>query len=218
MTITLPVTERDGTKKAEALRANGSVPAVVYGPKQEPISVELEGKTFDKILKEAGESTIIELKGLKEPVEVLIKKVEFSPIKKEVLHVDFYAVERGKEMTTSVAFEFIGEALVEKSGEGSVTKVLHEVEVTCMPSNLPSHIEVDLTALASVEDKIHISDLKVPKGVTIQAEPEDSVAVVSVARQHAEPEEEVLSEVDMDAIEVEQKGKEETEEAEAQTE
>jgi len=214
MTTTLAVTARDGSEKADTLRAHGNVPAVVYGPKQEPISVELDAKTFEKILKEAGESTIIELKGLKEPVEVLIKKVEFNPVKKQVLHIDFYAVERGKEMTTSVAFEFIGEAPVEKSGEGSVTKVLHEVEVTCMPKDLPANIEVDISSLAAVEDKIHIGDLKVPKGVTVHAESEDSVAVVSAARAHVEKEDETpSSEIDMDAIEVEQKGKEETEEA-----
>ncbi|MFT7644595.1 MAG: large subunit ribosomal protein L25 [Candidatus Paceibacteria bacterium] len=212
MTITLPVTLRDGSKKVYSLRANGGVPAVVYGPKQEPLSISLEGKSFGKILKEAGESTFVELTGLEESIEVLIKKVEFNPVKQQVLHVDFYAVERGKEMTTTVALEFIGEAPVEKSGAGSVTKVLHEIEVTCMPRDLPSHIDVDISVLASVEDKIHIGDLKVPKGVTIEVDVEDSVAVVSAARTHDEPEDEKATEIDMDAIEVEQKGKDETEE------
>lgn len=210
MTITLPVTLRDEAKKAVKLRASGNVPAIVYGPKQEPISIVLEAKGFDKIMKEAGESTIIELKGLKEPVEVLIKKVEFDPIKQQIVHVDFYAIERGKEMTTSVALAFIGEAPVEESGEGSVTKILHEVEVTCMPASLPSHIDVDISVLVEVQDKIHVSDLKVPEGVTLNTELDESVAVVSAARQQTEEEEEEESaEVDMDSVEVEQKGKEE---------
>lgn len=214
MTITLPVTDRDVSKSVHKLRDNGEVPAVVYGPKQEPIPVTLEAKVFNKVLEEAGESTIVELTGLKDKVEVLIKEVEFNPVKQQIMHVDFYAIERGKEMTTHVALEFIGEAPVEESGAGSVTKVLHEVEVTCMPSDLPSHIDVDISSLASVEDKIHVSDLKVPKGVKIEADPEDSVAVVSAARVTIEEEEEP-TEVDMSAIEVEQKGKEEsTEEAE----
>jgi large subunit ribosomal protein L25 len=216
MTITLPVTLRDGSKKVYSLRANGGVPAVVYGPKQEPLSISIEAKSFDKVLKEAGESTFVELTGLEEPIEVLIKDVKFNSVKHQILHVDFYAVERGKEMTASVALEFIGEAPVEKSGAGSITKVLYEIEVTCMPRNLPSHIDVDISVLASVEDKIHVGDLKVPKGVTFEVEAEDTVAVVSAARTQAESEEEKASEIDMDAIEVEQKGKDNSEEGKAE--
>lgn len=212
MTMTLAVTTRDESINLNTLRISGQIPAVIYGPKQEAVAVTLDGKIFDKIRKEAGESTVLEITGLKTPVEVLIKDVEFNPIKQQVMHVDFYAVEQGKEMTTNVPLHFIGEAPVEDLRLGSVTKILHEVEVTCKPANLPNHIDVDLSVLQAVEDKIHISDLPVPKGVVIDAEPEDAVAVVSAARQSAsasEDEEEETS-VDMDAIEVEKKGKEET--------
>ena len=206
MTTTLAVTERDEKTTLGAMRANGSVPAVVYGPKQEPIQVALEATAFDKVRKEAGESTIVELSGLKESVEVLIKDIEFNPIKNQVMHVDFYAIERGKDMTTTVALEFIGEAPVEGAREGTVTKVLQEVTVTCRPSNLPPHIDVDISSLDTVSAKIHVSDLVAPEGVVIDTEAEETVAVVSVAKE--EPVEEV-EDVDMDAIEVEQKGKDE---------
>ena len=212
MTITLSVTERDESTTVDTLRNNGSVPAVVYGPKQEPISIVLEAKIFDKVRKEAGESTIVELTGLKEPIEVLIKDIDFNPVRKEVIHVDFYAIERGKEMTTTVALEFVGEAPVEASNAGSVTKVLHEIEVTCMPSVLPGHIEVDLSGLVEVHHKIHVKDLKVVEGVTMNVDPEDAVVVVSAAKQEVEEDEEASAEVDMDSIEVEKKGKEESEE------
>lgn len=206
MTITLPVTSRDEATTIDKLRVSGNVPAVVYGPKQDPINVTLDSKVFDKVRKTAGESTIIELTGLAEPIEVLIKGVDFNPIKQQVMHVDFYAIERGKEMTVHVALEFIGEAPVEHTKEGSVTKVLHEVEVTCMPKNLPSHIDVDLSALVSVSDKIHIKDLKVAKGVTIQADPEDSVAVVTAAKSEGHADEEAEVKVDIEAIEEDKKG------------
>ena len=213
MTITLPVTARDQATSVDKLRASGNVPAVVYGPKQEPIQVSIDAKEFDKVRKEAGESTIVELIGLPESVEVLIKEVDFSPTKQQIVHADLYAIERGKEMTVSVALEFVGEAPVEASREGSVTKVLHEVEVTCMPRNLPSHIDVDISSLVEVSDKVHVSDLIVPEGVKIETEGTDSVAVVSAAKQQSEDEEEAAAaEVDMDSIEVEQKGKEATEE------
>lgn len=208
MTIILPVTLRNESTNLKTLRANGSLPAVVYGSKQEPIAIELEAKVFDKIKKEAGESTIIELSGLKGKVEVLIKDVEFNPIKNQIMHVDFYAVEQGKEMTTHVGLEFIGEAPVEQSKLGSVNKVLHEVEVTCLPSLLPNHIDVDLASLVDLESKILIKDLKVAKGVAIHGHEEDPVVVVSAVNDTTEGEELV---VDMTAIEVEKKGGEKAE-------
>lgn len=209
MTITLAVTPRDESTTTESLRADGKVPAIIYGPKQEPAPVTIDAKELDRVIKTAGESTIIEVSGLKNQVEALIKDVDFSPVKQQVLHVDLYAIERGKEMTVNVPLHFVGEAPVEHARAGSVTKVLHEVEVTCRPSNLPSHIDVDISVLATVEDKIHISDLKVPAGVTIEAEPDETVAVVSVAKEESAE----TAELDMDAIEVEHKGKQ-TEEAE----
>jgi large subunit ribosomal protein L25 len=216
MTITLTVTARDASAKTEEIRKNEGIPAVVYGAKQEPVAITLSEKEFEKVRKEAGESTIVELAGLQEPIEVLIKSVDFHPVKQQVIHVDFYAFERGKDMTTSVPLEFVGEAPVEESKKGSVTKVLHEVEVTCRPSNLPSHIDVDISGLVEVEDKIHISDLQAPEGVTIEGEPEDPVAVVSAARQTTDDEDAAATEIDMDAIEVEEKGKGESKDADSQ--
>jgi len=209
MTISLAVTARDQSVKAEVIRLSGDVPAVVYGPKQEPIAITLPGKEFEKVRKEAGESTIIELTGLGDKIEVLMKDVAFSPVKQLVTHVDFYAIERGKDMTTDIALEFIGEAPIEASKKGMVTKVLYEVEVTCRPSVLPSHIDVDISVLTTLEGKIHISDLQVAKGVHINAEPDDVVAVVSAARTEVEAETEP-TEVDMSAIAVEEKGKTES--------
>ncbi len=209
MTITLAVTERDEKTTLDSLRANGNVPGVVYGPKQEAISISMDAKAFGKVRKEAGESTIVELAGLKDSVEVLIKEVEFNPIKQQVMHVDFYAIERGKEMTTNITLNFVGEAPVEASKAGTVTKVIHEVEVTCKPSDLPNHIDVNIETLVNVEDKIFVKDLKVGKGVTIETHGEDPVAVVSAARQSTEDEDTIAEAgvVDMDSIEVEKKGK-----------
>jgi len=209
MTISLAVTARDESTKTAAVRQNGDVPAVVYGPKQEPIAITLSGKEFEKVRKEAGESTIIELSGLAEPIEVLIKSIDFSPVRQGVTHVDFYAIERGKDMTTNVPLEFVGEAPVEDSKAGSVTRVLHEVEVTCRPSNLPSHIDVDISVLVNVEDKIFVSDLKPGTDVIINTDSEDPVAVVSAARTGPSEDEEdaAATAIDMDSIEVEEKGK-----------
>lgn len=202
MTVTLDVTKREkGAPKPE----KGTL-GVVYGPKQEPISLAVDTMTFEKTLRDAGESTIITLKGLGEDIEVLIHDVAFNPEKGGVEHVDFYAIERGKELTTNVGLEFIGEAPVEKTG-ATVNKVLHDVEVTCRPSDLPAHIDVDISVLTDEDSEIRIEDLKVPEGVKIENDAHDVVVNVSAAREE-EPEE-TAEAVDMDAIEVEGKGKEE---------
>ncbi len=208
MTITLDVTKRDTSDKNETLRQAGNVPAIVYGPKHDAESISVNEKDLYQIIEEAGESAIVELNGLGETVEVLLKDVDFDPVKRTIRHADFYAIERGKEMTVTVPFEFTGEAPAEKSGVGTVTKVLHEVDVTCRPSNLPHELEVDVSGMTDEESKITIADLKLPEGVTIEADPEETVAIISVAREEEEEETEP-AEVDMDAIEVEEKGKSE---------
>ena len=204
MTISLAIAEREASQKRGSLRAAGSVPANVYGPKQDPISITVDAKELSKVLSDAGESTIIELTGLKEPIEVLVKDVDFDPVKHGVRHVDFYAIERGKEMTTNVPLELVGAAPAEKNGLGTVTQVLREVEVTCMPRHLPSHIDVDISVLEDENSKVSVGDLVSPEGVTIGNDKEEAVVVISVAK---EEEEEAPTEIDMDAIEVEEKGK-----------
>lgn len=199
MTTQVAVTARTAGANRKSLPA-GHIPAVVYGPKQEPISISLEEKSFDKIRKVAGESTILELTGLEEPLEVLIKGIDFSPIRIEMTHVDFYAIERGKDMTTNVAIELVGEAPAEKNNVGAVTKVMQDITVTCRPSALPSQIDVDISVLAEASDKITVADLPALEGVVYDAEAEEAVAVVSVA---AEVVDEDPEEVDMDAISVE---------------
>src|SRR5690606_13248605 len=99
MTIKLDVTKREET--AAVVRKTGRVPGIVYGPKQEPIKLSIDKNTFTKVLDEAGEATIIELDGLgAEKIEVLIHDVAFNAGRGGVEHVDFYAIERGKELTT----------------------------------------------------------------------------------------------------------------------
>lgn len=211
MTLKLEVEKRAAS--GSAVRAAGNIPAVVYGPKQEPIAIAVDKLKFEKTLHEGGESTIITLMGLDEEIEVLVQDVAFNAEKGGVEHADFYAIERGKELTTNVVFEFVGEAPVEKNG-ATVTKVMQEVEVTCRPSVLPSHIDVDLSVLVAEDSQIHVSDLTIPEGVTLNVESDAVVATVSAARE-AEPEEPTEA-VDMDAVEVE--GEKKEDEADAETE
>lgn len=181
MTITLQVAKRDMAMSTKAVRAAQQLPAVVYGPKQSNESITVEKGVFEKLFKTAGESTIIQLTGLAKPIDVLVHSVDFSPTQGGIMHVDFYAVEKGKAITAHVGLEFTGESEVEKKG-GLISKVLHEVEVTCMPEVLPAHITVDISVLTEFDQKIHVSDLVIPKGVVIENPADEVVLVTSAPR------------------------------------
>lgn len=205
MTVTLQVQKRTAEDRADATQLLG----VVYGPKQENIAVTMGRTAFEKLFQTAGESTIITLEGLETPIEVLVHEVAFNPTRGGMTHVDFYAIERGKEMTTTVPLHFIGEAPIEKVG-GMVNKILHDVMVTCRPSKLPSHLDIDISTLASEDDKIHVSDIVTPDGVKIDTSAEEVIATATAAREAAEDETE-SEPVDMTAVAVEVKGKAEAE-------
>lgn len=209
MTITLAAEKRDGRgKQLKKLRNEGGLPAVVYGAKHEAIAVTLKQNEFEKVYKAAGESTIIDLTGVdKEAAEVLVHEVAYDPVSGQAIHVDFYAIEKGKKLQVNVPLEFVGEAPAIKLG-GVVTKVLHEVEVESLPRSLPHEFVVDLSVLTDLDSHILIKDLNVPEGVEILAEQDETVATVSEVEE--EPEEPVEA-VDMDAIEVEEKGKKDDE-------
>lgn len=210
MTFSLSVEIRsERGKKLGKLRDAGKLPAIMYGPKEEATPLSLDRIAFEKLFKQTGESSVITLTGLVKPKEVLVHDVAFDARRGGITHVDFYAIEAGKEITVHVPLEFEGESPAIKLG-GTLTKVLHEIEVTCIPSNLPQHITVDVSSLVDFESRIHVKDLTIPKGVTVENDPEDIVVLVqAVEEELAEP---VV--LDMSTIEVEKKGKVETEDAE----
>lgn len=202
MTVSLNVSKRETAKKPDL---HAHVIGIVYGPKQDPVPVTIDRSEFERLYKEAGESTIITLTGLDESIEVLVQDTAFDPVKGIMQHVDFYAIERGKELTANIPLTFIGTPPAEDQ-DGVLTKVLHEIEVTCRPSDLPHDIEVDVSGMANIDDQIKVKDIQLPSGVKVENDPEDVVALISGAR---EEEEETTEAVDMDAVEVEEKGKKE---------
>jgi large subunit ribosomal protein L25 len=203
MTFTLQATARtERGKQLAALRKAGKIPAVVYGPKEEATPLTLDRLQFEKVLKQAGESSVISLTGVGAAKEVLVHDVSFDPGFGGVIHVDFYAIEAGKEITVDVPLTFVGEAPAVKQG-GTLTKVLHEIEVTCAPSALPKEIIVDVSSLVDFEAQIHVRDLSIPTGVTIGNDADEVVALVQAVAEETEP----ITAIDMSAIEVEKKGK-----------
>jgi len=208
MSQTLTATPRTeaGTKACRALRAQGKVPAVVYGAGHEAQSITLVAKEFDKIWHEAGESTIVELGGLGKMLSVLIQDVSVDPLYGTPTHADLFAVRTDEAIEVTVPLEFTGVAPAEKLG-GTLIKVMHEIDIEALPKDLPHSIDVDVSALVTFDDQIHVSDLVLPTGVTAVTDGEEVVALVQVA---GEAEEEAVV-ADVSTVEVAKKGKEETE-------
>jgi large subunit ribosomal protein L25 len=209
--ITLAATPRTITGKSSAkLSKEGQMPAVVYGPKQEAVSIALPLLEFKRILRDEGESTVIDLTGLGKAMQVLIHEIDRDPVTGTPRHADFYAIEKGAKVEVAVPISFIGESAAVKAG-ANLVKVMHELEIESEAADLPHEIEVDISTLENIGDQIHVSDIKLPKGVVAKVEGEEVVALI----QEVEVEPEETPVLDMDAIEVEQKGKgeEATEEA-----
>jgi len=207
--LTLEVQKRtDTSANAVELRRAGSIPAVVYGAHHEATSISIPAIAFGKVLREAGEATIVSLTGLGAALPTLIHEVDLDPLTSLPRHVDFYAVTKGEKVEVAIPLTFVGVSAAVEAG-ANLVKVIHEVEVKADPMNLPHDIEVDITRLAVVNDQIRAGDLKLPAGVELTGEPEEVVALV----QEVVEEKVETAPADIAAIEVEKKGKEESVEA-----
>ena len=171
------------TTKPEKLRRIGKLPAVLYGHKVQNVSLTVDAREFDKILKKAGESTIVELQtedGKTHPV--LIHDVQHHYLTTAPTHVDFYEVSLTEKLKAAVALEFIGEAPAVKTLGGVLVKVLNEVEVECLPADLPHSITVDLSVLKTLQNTIHIKDLPATAKVKIITPAEELIVKVQPPR------------------------------------
>lgn len=210
--LTLPVEKRGKAgASVPVLRRTGFIPAVVYGAHKESTPIAVSARAFEKVLREAGEATIVSLSGLGAPLPTLIHEVDLDPLTNQPRHVDFYAVTKGKKVQVAIPLVFIGESPAVKSG-ANLVKVLHELEVKADPMNLPHTISIDLSALVAVNDRIHAKDIVLPAGIELAVESEE---VIALAQEVVEEKEEVVASADISSIEVEKKGKEDAETAEA---
>lgn len=209
MTLKLDIISRSTGEDAVDLRKQGKIPAVVYGSGlKETVSIAVPAIQFEKISKEAGESSLVELSIDGKLVQALIHEIDRDPVSYKPIHIDFLSVDMNKPVQVGVPIEFVGESPAVKAG-GILVKVLHEIEIEGLPADLPSHIEVDISALVDVDSNIQVSDLKAPKGITFVLDGEDVVASIAEAKEEVES----STPVDISSIEVEKKGKDETEAA-----
>lgn len=166
-----------GRGPAKRLRAAGNVPAVLYGRHSEPVSLAVDGPEVGRLLKETGgAAALIELsRDGDEPVLSVIQEVQKNPITDRILHIDFHEVSAKEEMETTVNIHLIGESTGVKNENGTIDFVSHQVDVRCLPKDLPSFIEVDITDL-HVGESLHVKELPKYEGVTYAADPEHVIA------------------------------------------
>lgn len=208
--ITIEYKARDKKENLNLLRNGGFVPAVFYGKHQTSTPISVPAVDFAKVFREAGESSVVTLKGPLGNIDTLVHDVSKDPIKGDFLHIDFYVFEKGKKVEVSVPLDWSGVSSAVKDLGGNLIKVLHEIKVKADPTNIPHSIMIDISSLKTFDDKILASDLKLPNGVELI---EDlSEVLVAVEPPKGEEKDEPSAPVDLSAIEVVKKGKKEEEE------
>jgi len=175
-----------GKGVARKLRAAGQVPGVIYGHGREPVSLTVNAREFDRLAERVRiTSTVIELALEGRTARTLIRELQRDPIKRSVLHIDFQELVAGEKIVVSVPLRFVGTAVGVKNDGGILEEVIHQVDVRVDPANIPDHIDVDVTDL-TIGHGLHVSDLKLPAGVEVQQDPEQTVAIVSAPKAEEE--------------------------------
>lgn len=184
--INLPAERRESTGSSSVgrLRRDGKIPGVVYGASQDNYAIQLSDKAFRDILRHSASEQILvnlQIEGAKEANKLaLIQDVQHHPLNGQILHIDFNAVNEDQEITARVPVELTGEVAGVKHG-GILDTLQHEIEVQCLPKNLPSIIPIDASEL-EIGDSLSIADVTFPDGVTPVLDSSTLVAIVNESR------------------------------------
>jgi large subunit ribosomal protein L25 len=168
-----------GTGASRRLRRTGKVPGIVYGSSSEPAMIELDhNDLFHALRKEAFHSSILDLEldgGAAS--SVLLRDVQMHPFKQQVLHIDFQRVAANEKIHMRVPLHYMNAEIspAVKQSANVVSHVMNDIEVQCLPKDLPEFIEVDLAELQA-QGTVHVSDLKLPEGVTVSAGADEVIA------------------------------------------
>jgi large subunit ribosomal protein L25 len=199
-----------GNGPARTLRREGKVPAVLYGPKTETVLLSIDSKDFEQILKEASVGSVLlnlQIKNGKTSTRsAMIKELQTHPVSGKFLHVDFYEIDMQKKITAKVPVVAKGHSVGVEVG-GLLQYVRRELEVLCLPTEIPEAIEVDITDL-DIGDSIHLEDISLPGDIEILADTNFTVVTVLAPK----VEEEVVEEEELEEGEELAEGEEAAEE------
>ncbi len=181
-TIPLSVSTRSAAQNVKDMRKAGDVPGVMYGNTMKNTAIKCNAKELHGVYVKAGENTLVEVDVEGKKVPCLIHAIAFDPVTSAYEHIDLYAVDMTKKVTTRVPVVFQGECPAVKNHGGVLLTVHGELEVTCLPSDIPESFIIDLTVLENLRDSVTVAKLKVPQGVVITQSPETAIVIVQEPR------------------------------------
>jgi large subunit ribosomal protein L25 len=183
-TASLNASTREGTGKgvAHKLRAQGKVPGVIYGHARAPQSLVLDNRELERLLEKiAAASTVIDLSIDGTPRRTLIREIQRHPLRPGIVHIDFMELVAGEMVNVRVRIAFEGTPAGVRSDGGIFEETLHEVEIEADPANIPDRIVVDVTDLV-IGHSMHVSDIKLPEGVTLVTDASVTICICSAPR------------------------------------
>lgn len=200
-------------KKVKQLRNEGLVPVTVYGPKREPVNLQVPYRPLEVALMKAGGTNLIEIVADGKKVTTLAREVQRDPIKRTIKHVDFFAVDLKAKIRVDVPLQFVGESRPVETKQGTLVYGAQNITVEVLPGDLIHSIEVDLSKLSTLGAAIHVSDLDLGSTVTIINDPDEMIVSVhqTSASMSAEGGEEGEEETSSSEPEVITRGKQEDE-------
>jgi len=203
-------------KQVRALRREGKLPAVLYGHRIEPMPVYLDARDAGRVLPTVTSSLLVVVDVDGERHNALVREKQRDPVQGNLLHVDFLVVSMTEKLRARVVIELEGDAPAIREFNGALVTGTEELEVECLPQDLPERFTVDLSVLEEIGDSIHVKDLQIPSAVEVLTDLEE--LVVLVTSQAAEEEEEEVEEEELEEEEGEpeviERGKREEEEEE----
>ena len=188
VTLTVTTGRQLGSRPSNRLRANGEIPAVVYGLGSEPVPVAVKWVDLRAALStEAGLNALLDLEMDGESRLAIVKEIQRHPVRHTVHHVDFSLIDRETELSVEVPIIAEGEALSVTRENGVVDQILFNLTVWARPEHIPNELVVDISEL-TLGEAIRVEDIALPEGVRTDVDPEEPVVVTSVTRAEAEPE------------------------------
>jgi large subunit ribosomal protein L25 len=185
--VVLKATKRDiAGKQVKALRRSGMLPAVIYGRHTEPVNISLESHSASLALSKLTSSSLVTINVDGKEYPALVREKQRNFIKGTLLHVDFLAVSLTEKLRASVRVDFSGVSLAVKDYNAVLVHVMEELEVECLPADLPERITVDISALQKVGDGIHVRDITVSEKVRILDDADNMVVVATLAKEEVE--------------------------------
>ncbi len=186
-----------GSAGSRRVLATGRIPAVIYG-KKDPVHITIDANDFQNKMRHFSESTLLTIKVGRKNHSVLMKDYQENVMKGTILHVDFFEVTKGEVLRANVPIVLIGNPEGAKFG-GVLEQVAHEIEVECLPKDLPEHFEVDVSKL-NLNDSVHLGALTAPEGVKFLLPEDTTIATVKGVKEvitvsDEEEEEEAATEV-----------------------